>query len=83
MKEDLPSAPMPRRPYGPTTRVSVSMTEKDKEILEALAEMNETTRSEIIRSALYNQHYLESVKNDGGQVIIENGDGSRYDFSPS
>ena len=83
MKEELPSAPIPRRPYGRTTKFSVSMTEKEKEDLEALAEMNETTRSETIRLALHNQHFLESVVNEGGQVIVKTEDGQEYDFSPS
>ena len=82
MEDKLPPAPMGRRAYGPIERLSISMPKPEKERLLDLAKKKHTTASETVRLSLDNQHYLESVVNDGGQIIVETGDGQRYDFSP-
>ncbi|MFK8185271.1 MAG: PIN domain-containing protein [Phormidesmis sp.] len=64
-------------------KILISITEEIKEILQALACMNEISISDTVCLSLKNQHYLESVIRTGGQVVVETNEGIAYEFLPS
>lgn len=78
----LPPAPIRRRvDYGPVTRVTVSMTEQEKEEMKTLAEQNKMKVSQLVRLSLENQHFLESVVRNGGRITVETSEGT-FEFDP-
>ena len=80
---ELPPAPIRRRvDYGPVTRVTVSMTEQEREVMKALAEQNNMKISQLVRLSLENQHFLESVVNSGGRIIVETNHQEFFEFNP-
>lgn len=79
---ELPPAPIRRKVDNTSvTRVTVSMTEQEKEEMKTLAEGNDMKISQIVRLSLENQHFLESVVRNGGYITVEV-DGVLYDFNP-
>ena len=82
LRNKLPPAPIRRRvDYGPVTRVTVSMTQQEKEKMRTLAEQKKMKVSQLVRLSLENQHFLESVVRNGGRITIETNEGT-YEFDP-
>ena len=84
-KEKLPPAPVERRKPDKVQRFSISMTKEEAEKLKKLVGMKRGGKKSIsglIRLALENQDYLESIKRQGGKITVKTPDGEEYDFDP-